>query len=126
MTDKKEEVTALATTEESSDIVMQDDNRAFDAVMFNDKKFERMMSVAELMAKGTATVPKHLQGNPADCMAICMQSATWGMSPYVVAQKTHLVNGTLGYEAQLVNAVICNSGAIQGNPRYEYVGDWSN
>lgn len=43
---------------------------------------------------------------------------------YAVAQKTHLVNGVLGYEAQLVNAVISSSSAIQGRFHYEYGGDW--
>lgn len=41
-----------------------------------------------------------------------------------MAQKTHLVNGVLGYEAQLVNAVISSSSAIQGRFHYEYGGDW--
>ena len=39
------------------------------------------------------------------CMAVTLQALQWNMSPFAVAQKTHLVNGTLGYEAQLVNAV---------------------
>jgi hypothetical protein len=51
-----------------------------------------------------------------------MQAMTWGMSPFVVAQKTHLVSGTLGYEAQLVNAVVQASGAITGRFHYEYEG----
>lgn len=42
-----------------------------------------------------------------------------------MAQKTHLVNGVLGYEAQLVNAVISSSNAIVGRFHYEYEGDWS-
>nr|WP_308736935.1 recombinase RecT [Salmonella enterica] len=60
------------------------------------------------MADSQVTVPAHLAGKPADCMAIVMQAMQWGMNPYAVAQKTHLVNGVLGYEAQLVNAVIAN------------------
>lgn len=75
------------------------------------------------MAKGKSTVPAHLQGAPADCMAIAMQAAQWGMNPYAVAQKTHLVNGTLGYEAQLVNAVIGSSRAIKGRFKYEWQGE---
>jgi len=43
-----------------------------------------------------------------------------------VAQKTHLVNGTLGYEAQLVNAVVTSSTAVQGRFKYEYGGNWEN
>lgn len=77
---------------------------------------------AEVMAKGVSTVPKHLQGNVADCMAVVLQAMQWGMIPHVVAQKTHLVSGTLGYEAQLVNAVVMKSGAIDGSFSYEFTG----
>lgn len=90
------------------------------------KAMEQMNNLAQMMASGTSTVPKHLQGNPADCMAIVMQAAQWKMNPYSVAQKTHLVNGQLGYEAQLVNAVISSSKAIEGRFHYEYGGNWPN
>lgn len=53
-----------------------------------------------------------------------MQAMQWGMNPYAVAQKTHLVNGVLGYEAQLVNAVIASSSAIHGRFHYRYGGDY--
>jgi len=49
----------------------------------------------------------------------------WGMDPYAVAQKTHLVNGTLGYEAQLVIAVVNNRAPIVDRISFEYFGDWS-
>lgn len=87
---------------------------------------DKMLRVAEIMAAGRATVPKHLQNNVPDCLAVTMQAMTWGMSPFVVAQKTHLVNGTLGYEAQLVNAVVQASGAINGRFHYEYEGKSPN
>ncbi|WP_284972506.1 recombinase RecT [Atlantibacter hermannii] len=45
------------------------------------------------------------------------------MDPFVVGQKTHLVNGQLGYEAQLVNAVVQATGAIRGRFHYEYRGE---
>ena len=82
-----------------------------------------MMNASKMMAEGKATVPKHLQGNPADCLAVIMQAMQWNMNPFVVAQKTHLVNGVLGYEAQLVNAVAQASGAISGRFHYEYEGE---
>jgi hypothetical protein len=56
-------------------------------------------------------------------MAVIMQAMQWNMNPFVVAQKTHLVNGQLGYEAQLVNAVVQSSGAIDGRFHYEYKGE---
>ena len=92
--------------------------------VFNVQALGQLTAFAELMAQSAVTVPKHLAGKPADCMAIVMQAMQWGMNPYAVAQKTHLVNGVLGYEAQLVNAVISSSSAIVGRFYYEYGGDW--
>lgn len=83
-----------------------------------------MMEFAKVMASGVATVPKHLQKNVGDCMAVVMQAVQWGMSPFVVAQKTHLVNGVLGYEAQLVAAVVNSSGALNGRLKVNFIGPW--
>lgn len=93
------------------------------AMMLDSSTLDRLMRVADIMATGRATVPKHLQGNPGDCLAVAMQAVRWNMDPFVVAQKTHLVGGTLGYEAQLVNAVIQSSGAIDGRFHYEFRGE---
>jgi hypothetical protein len=78
--------------------------------------------LATIMATGSVTVPSHLRKSHGDCFAIIIQAAQWGMNPFAVAQKTFLVNGILGYEAQLVNAVIQSSGAIQGRFHYEFSG----
>lgn len=83
-----------------------------------------MMRVAELMASGRATVPAHLQKNSADCMAVVMQAMQWRMNPFAVAQKTHVVNGTLGYEAQLVNAAINTMAPTKDRLHFEWFGDW--
>lgn len=93
--------------------------------IFNVQALGQLQAFAGLMAQSVVTVPAHLAGKPADCMAIVMQAMQWGMNPYAVAQKTHLVNGQLGYEAQLVNAVITSSSAIHGRFHYRYGGDWS-
>lgn len=91
-------------------------------MMLNSDSMRALIDFSELMANSVVTVPKHLQGKPADCMAIAMQAAQWGMNPFAVAQKTHVVNGTLGYEAQLVNAVIQSSRAIAGSFSYQFEG----
>lgn len=92
------------------------------ALMLNPEHMHALVTFSELMAKSAITVPDHLRGKPADCLAIAMQAAQWGMNPFAVAQKTHVVSGRLGYEAQLVNAVISASGAITGTFSYEYRG----
>jgi hypothetical protein len=78
--------------------------------------------IAEIMCRAKVTIPSHLAGSKADCFAIALQAAAWGISPFVVAQKTHIVKGTLGYEAQLVNAIILGSRLVQGRFSYEWEG----
>lgn len=93
------------------------------AVLMNPSALNALVSFAEMMSKSLVTVPDHLRGKPADCLAITMQAAQWRMNPFAVAQKTHLINGKLGYEAQLVIAVLQATGTIVGAPVYEYQGE---
>ncbi|HFL4765536.1 TPA: RecT family recombinase [Escherichia coli] len=95
------------------------------AAIFSPEGMNQLVRFAELMAQSKATVPQHLAGKPADCLAVTMQAAQWGMNPFAVAQKTHVVNGTLGYEAQLVNAVVSSSNLLTTRLNYEWAGDWS-
>ena len=84
---------------------------------------DKMYQVADSLANSRISVPEHLRGNVGDCLAIVTQAMLWNMNPFAVAQKTHIVSGRLGYEAQLVNAVLQNSGAVRGLPVYEYRGE---
>ena len=94
------------------------------AAIFSPSGLQKLQAFADVMAKGRATVPAHLAGSPADCMAVALQAAQWGMNPYAVAQKTHIINGTLGYEAQLVNAVINSMAPTKDRIHYEWFGPW--
>ena len=93
------------------------------ALLLNPQALAQIQSFAADMATGKSTIPDHLKGNTSDCMAVTMQALQWGMIPHLVAQKTHIVNGTLGYEAQLVNAVVQSSNSIKGRFHYEYQGE---
>lgn len=97
---------------------------AMDAMM-NNEVMNQVHALANVMSTSKVTVPKHLQGSLGDCFAVVLQSMQWGMNPFAVAQKTHLVNGTLGYEAQLVNAVITTRAPTQERLKFEWFGDWS-
>ena len=94
------------------------------SLILDSASMDSMMRLADIMAKGRATIPEHLRGSPADCAAVIMQAIQWRMNPFAVAQKTHLVNGALGYEAQLVNAVIQSSGVTRDRFNYEWYGPW--
>ena len=76
------------------------------ALMLDNDSMDKMMRLADFMASGKSALPVHLRGSPGDCLAVVMQAVSWNMNPYAVAQKTFVVSGVLGYEAQLVAAVI--------------------
>ena len=81
-----------------------------------------MVEMAKLMSKAAVSVPKHLQGNPGDCLAIVHQASKWGMDPFLVAQKTSVINGALMYEGQLVHAVLIHSGVLESRLRFDFSG----
>lgn len=111
--------------EESGSTDLQVVSTSSSALILDSGSMDSMMRLADSMAKGRTTIPDHLKGSSADCMAIVMQAIQWKMNPYAVAQKTHIVNGVLGYEAQLVNAVVQSSGVTQDRFSYEWFGDWT-
>jgi len=115
--------TSTVAQQETHLKVIESDKASTLALITNDENMRRVIEMAKLMASSKVTVPKHLQGNEGDCMAIIIQAMNWGMNAHAVAQKTHLVNGVLGYEAQLVNAVIQSSNSISGSFKYEYRGE---
>lgn len=122
----QETITGLTVQEQApSDVppIVESDKATSLAIIINPENMERVQAMAKMMASSKVTVPKHLQNNEGDCLAIIIQSMNWGMNPFAVAQKTHLVNGTLGYEAQLVNAVVQASNAIHGSFHYEFRGE---
>ena len=88
------------------------------------EKLSALTQFAAQMAECRVTIPQHLVGKPGDCLAVAMQAENWGMNPFAVAQKTHLINGTLGYEAQLVNAVITSMAPTTGRLNFEWFGPW--
>jgi hypothetical protein len=95
-------------------------------LILDDRSMDSMMRMAKMMAEGRATIPSHLQRNTSDCLAVVTQAVQWGMNPFAVAQKTHVTQGgALGYEAQLINAVVISRAPIVGRPEFEFIGDWS-
>lgn len=88
-------------------------------------KMKAFMDFGTFVSKGSATLPAHLKGNAADCTAIAMRAERWGLDFYGVAEKTHIVQGKLGYEGQLVGAILKNMGAIKEAALHdEYFGPW--
>ncbi|RKW38769.1 MAG: hypothetical protein D8B60_10985, partial [Moraxella sp.] len=45
-------------------------NESLSQIMFNDGLFAKCERLAQIMASGSCTIPKHLQGKVGDCFAI--------------------------------------------------------
>ncbi|MBD8129055.1 recombinase RecT [Pantoea agglomerans] len=94
------------------------------SILTNGELFDRMMIVSKVMANSGVIVPAHFRGKPDACMAVVMQAARWGIDPFIVAQKTHIVGDALGYEAQLVNTVINRMAPTKDRLHYDWFGPW--
>ena len=97
-----------------------------ESLIFDFNIIDKMNQLANMMAESKVAIPSHLRGNAGDCLAVIMQAAQWGMNPFSVAQKTFVVHGILGYEAQLVNAVIASCAPVETRIEYEWFGKWEN
>ena len=88
------------------------------------------MEFAKIMSVAGPMVGKSFRGNPGACLGISMQAWRWGMDPFAVSQKAYTTgngdNGIIGYEAQLVSAVINTCAPIEGRPSFAYEGDGDN
>ena len=114
--------TEISTTDNKTQMI---DNVT---ILTNGELFDRLQKLSNVMANSGAFVPAHFREKPDACMAVVMQAARWGMDPFAVAQKTHIVgnSGVLGYEAQLINAVVTKMSPTKDRLHYEWFGEWEN
>ena len=87
----------------------------------------QVMEFAKLMAVSGIAVPKWLRNNPGGCLAICSRALRWQMDPFAVAEKSYMAIGKggqehIGYEAQLIHAVITAHAPLKGRLRSEIIG----
>lgn len=96
------------------------------AIMFNDALYGRCIDMAKIMADARGFTPVHLIGKSAACFAVITNSITWNLPPFQVAQSTYETpGGKVGYEGKLVQAILENSGAVEGGVTFEHFGDWT-
>lgn len=86
------------------------------------RSFGDIKDLAQTMCKTGLGVPAHLRGDTVGtCISIIMRARAWGMDPFAVADKSFVINSRLGYEAQLILAVINTHAPIKGRlvPAFE-------
>ena len=82
---------------------------------------DQAIEFSERMAKGNL-IPAHLK-NPADCLRVVLQAATWKLNPFAVGDKTSIISGKLMYEGQLVAAVVNARGNLSSKLKYDFTGE---
>lgn len=107
--------------------VIFDDQQGRDAftmanLVFNPSAMQAVNQLAEMLANNSGMVPNHFNGKPGDLIGVIMQAGRWGMDPIAVAQSTFVLQGRIGYEAKLMQAVARANGGIDFDP--EYYGNW--
>lgn len=91
----------------------------------DDRMFNRARLVASYIAKAEGVTPKHLVNKPEACFAVVEIALNWRMSPSAVARCTYQTpNGGLGFYGKLCQAVLENSGHLEGNVKFEHFGPW--
>jgi hypothetical protein len=95
------------------------------ALMFNEPLYERCKQIAQIMARASGITPGHLIGQSEACFAVVTRSITWKLDPFSVAQATYQTpGGKVGFEGKLVQAILENSGHIDGAVKFTHFGDW--
>lgn len=87
------------------------------------RSMNEVMEFAKLMSVSRQAVPPHCREQVGVCMGITIQSIEWQMSPFAVANKSYVVNDRLGYESQLIHAVIEQRAPITARLRHEFSGE---
>ena len=92
-------------------------------LIYNPEALENLQLLAEVLCSQTGMVPEHLRESKGDMMAVIMQAGRWGLDPLMVAQSTFVINGTIGYEAKLMQAIVKANGGLWFSG--EHYGEWN-
>ena len=91
-------------------------------LIFNPDAMQNLELLAEMLCSQSGMVPEHLREKKGDMMAVIMQAGRWGLDPLMVAQSTFCINGIIGYEAKLMQAIVKANGGLWFSG--EYYGPW--
>jgi hypothetical protein len=95
------------------------------SMYFDPAKFDHCQRVATMLSKSNI-VPEHFQNNVANCFIALQMATRMGMEPLAFMQKSFVLKGKPGIEAQIGIAALNNSGLIKGRISYDLSGEGQN
>lgn len=87
---------------------------------------EQQVAYAQMMSRALVSLPEHLRGSPGDCLAIIDIAQNFGLSPYMVANKTYKPRNIdrMAFESQLYHALLIQSRRLKDpSLNVEYIGE---
>lgn len=91
-------------------------------VYFNVQLFEHVQRVAKMFAASTI-VPDQYKNQQSNCFIAIQMATRMNMDPMTFMQKSFIIKGKPGIEAQVGIAALNNSGLIKGRINYEIEGE---
>jgi hypothetical protein len=127
-------VSALATTNGSAagNGIVEAPVRAANRIVVTDEsqfanlldtaRFDHMYRVANIFA-ASDMVPQQFRQKPADCFIAIQMAVRLGVDPFMFMQKTYVVGGKPGMEAQLAIALVNARGPFKGSIQWKLEGE---
>lgn len=114
--------TALAVNQSprTAPIVVHDDGQF--SLLLDSDKFAQLQRIATMYATSTM-VPTHYQKNIANCAIALQMSLRLNIDPFMFMQKTYIVQGKPGMEAQLAIALTNARGPFDGPIQWKFTGE---
>jgi hypothetical protein len=83
-----------------------------------------LAKISDTLSRGEIAVPMHCRNKPGVCFALAMQALEWGLPIMSVINKSYVPRGgdRIGYESQLLHAVIEKNAPLKNRLRYKIEG----
>jgi hypothetical protein len=99
---------------------------------FKPENYLQMQEFAKTMATCKASIPAWLRGSIGDCLAITNRAQRWGLDPFFVAEMSYMMTNTktgevtVGYQSQLIHAIVESLAPLKGRLRHKIMGEGDN
>lgn len=117
---EEKEITSVKPELTATELVVHNEG-AF-AMLFDTAMFNQAWRVAKAFSD-SRLVPAHFQGNTAGVFVVLHMATRMELDPFMVLQKTYMVKGRPGMEAQLIIALVNARGPFEGPIQWEMSGE---
>ena len=82
-----------------------------------------LAKLADIISRAKVGVPLHCRGDAGTTFVLCLKAREWGMPIMSVIEQSFVVNDRLGYQSQMIHAVVEQNAPIKNRLRYQIIGE---